>query len=188
VSERTQQPVASVEGAQPDERVPARVVLDLDRFKLLLDGLLARQPEDRARVAGEIIDLLIAMRAPGHDVAESAVILKQLDLKSLSGVIDAEGRNARKEAVETLMAMGFPHALKISPEDFEWARGDALGDWRWRSIKRAALAMAALFGGVALTLVAISTNLQKELAGVAFGGGVLAFIILIVTQREQKKP
>jgi hypothetical protein len=189
VAERIQEPLASgSDTAQPDERVPAGVVLNLDRFKVLLAGVLDRAPEDRAKVAGEIIDLLIAMRDPGHDAAEAAVILKQLDLKSFSGVIDAEGRNARKEAVETLMHMGFPHALKISPEDFEWARevvsGTPPGQ---RAARQKLVVFGTMFASMGLAIISAKLGLPSELSGVLAGASVSAFIFLIVSASNERK-
>ena len=58
----------------------------------------------------------------GNDDAEATEILLQLSLDTLTALTDKKGRNCRKEAVETLLHMGFPHALKVSPEDFEFAR------------------------------------------------------------------
>lgn len=182
MAERIQQPPAPVAEAesQPDERVPAGVVLNLDRFKLLLSSLRDRATEDRAKAAGEVIDLLIAMRDPGHDAAEAAVILQQLDLQTLSGVVDAEGRNARKEAVETLMTMGFPHALKISPEDFEWARDFVAGTPHQRARKQMAITFVAMFVCLLLAVVSGKLDWPKELTGVLAGGGLMSMLLLFV--------
>lgn len=123
MSERSRStPSVAGEAAQPDERVPERSGPDLERFKVAVAAFLSAEGEERTALAGEIVDGLIAMRAPGSDEAESALVLKALDLRSFGTLVDARGRNGRKEAVETLLAMGYPHALKLSPEDLEFAR------------------------------------------------------------------
>ncbi len=77
---------------------------------------------DRFVLAGKINALLIAMRAPGNEAAEAKAILEELDVSALDGLVDGEGRDCRKEAVETLLACGFPHALQVAPEDLQHAR------------------------------------------------------------------
>jgi hypothetical protein len=85
---------------------------------------------DRFKVAEKINSLLIAMRAPGNEAAEAKAILAELDVSSLDGLVDGHGRDCRKEAVETLLACGFPHALNVAPEDLEHMRDTAEGRQR----------------------------------------------------------
>lgn len=76
----------------------------------------------RQEAAERIVDLLIALRAPGNEAAEAKAILAALDVSQLNGLVDGKGRDCRKEAVETLLACGFPHALAVNPADLEHAR------------------------------------------------------------------
>jgi hypothetical protein len=124
VSERVGQPLAAPrsQGEQPDARVPRHAGPDLVKFKAMLEGIKTLTPDEQQASAESINDVLIAMRAPGNDAEEAALLLKELDLKSFTGLTDSRGRNCRKEAVETLMHIGFPHALQITPHDFEYAR------------------------------------------------------------------
>ena len=55
------------------------------------------------------------MRAPGNEDQEAIAVLKQLDLKTLNGLVDEKGRSCHTEAVETLLACGFPYALRVDP-------------------------------------------------------------------------
>jgi hypothetical protein len=119
-SDRTREPPRSDAGEQVDAQRPRGP--DLERFKVLLASTRNAGPEELRAVAGTINDLLVAMRSPENDHAEGAAILKQLELRSFDDLVDGRGRNCRKEAVETLMVMGFPHALAISPDDFAFAR------------------------------------------------------------------
>ena len=80
---------------------------------------------DRLAIAKKINDLLIALRAPGNEAAEAQAVLGELDVSALDGLIDGHGRDCRKEAVETLLACGFPHALKVAPDDLVHARQTA---------------------------------------------------------------
>ena len=100
----------------------APVAADPTRLYRLIDAALKAEGMDRFVAAGKLNDLLIAMRAPGDEAAEAEAILAALDVSSLDGLVDGYGRNCRKEAVETLLACGFPHALQVSPEDLAHAR------------------------------------------------------------------
>jgi hypothetical protein len=96
---------------------------------------LARAAEglDRLQVAGRINTLLIALRAPGGESAEAHAILAELDVSALDGLVDGHGRDCRKEAVETLLACGFPHALSVDPKDLAHARTTARKEEKLRS-------------------------------------------------------
>jgi hypothetical protein len=115
--ERVQPPQSGIESAEEAQvtgsRDPAR-----------LAGLIAEAQgktieRDRIAQAAQINALLIAMRAPGNEAAEAKAVLAALDLEALHGLTDARGRRCTTEAVETLIACGFPHALEVRPEDLE---------------------------------------------------------------------
>lgn len=120
MSEREQQqhagPIPEEEGERPNPGGDPKVFL-----KLVSDARGAAD-DDRARVVGELIDVLVAMRAPGNERAEAKAVLGQLDLKSLTGLVDRSGRSARAEAVQTVLTLGFPYALEVSPQDLDFAR------------------------------------------------------------------
>jgi hypothetical protein len=93
-------------GPKPHERVP----------------LLVSRARDNGEACRELIDALIAMRAPGDEADEARVVVAELDAKALDGLRDEAGRDAKAEAVETLLSLGFPHALSVSPEDLDYFR------------------------------------------------------------------
>lgn len=106
------------------QTAPAQADGDVDvrRLPHLISGARASSGADRVALAGSINAVLIAMRGPGHAEDETRVIVAALDARQLDLLVDAEGRSCRKEAVETLLASGFPHALNIGPDDLAFAR------------------------------------------------------------------
>jgi hypothetical protein len=115
----------SAEGAPEGEQAPSG-----PKPHERVAPLIARARED-ADSCKQLIDALIAMRAPGDEADEARVVLGQLDAKALDGLLDETGRDAKAEAIETLLSLGFPHALNVTPEDLAWFRGvkpQALGD------------------------------------------------------------
>jgi hypothetical protein len=118
----------------------------------------ARNDPDAAKA---LVDALVAMRAPGDEADEARVLLQHLDAKSLDGLFDETGRNAKREAVKTLLSLGFPHALNVSPEDlaeYRKTKPDELGAEVLRKDRRQlwllVLVLVAQAPLVALTLPA----------------------------------
>jgi len=94
----------------------------LDTFPDLLRALEAVPDPARPEIATRLNDVLLAMRAPGHESEESELVMEALSSKALHDVVDTRGRSCRKEAVQTMMACGFPHALLLDPDDMAFAR------------------------------------------------------------------
>ncbi|MDP3237089.1 MAG: hypothetical protein Q8N26_30145 [Myxococcales bacterium] len=94
----------------------------LDSFPELLRALNAVPDSARPDIATRLNDVLIAMRAPGDESEEAELVMEALSSKELHDVIDTRGRSCRKEAVQTMMACGFPHALMLDPDDMAFAR------------------------------------------------------------------
>lgn len=90
-------------------------------FPSLVKALAEAPPERRASIADELNELLIAMRTPGHEAEESELVLEALESEVFVHQLDRTGRSCRKEAVETVMACGFPHALLLDAEDVKFA-------------------------------------------------------------------
>jgi hypothetical protein len=135
-------------GPKPHERVPL---------------LLGRARED-AQACRELIDALIAMRAPGDEADEARVVVGALEASSLDGLRDEAGRDAKAEAVETLLSLGFPHALTVSPADLEYFRDEkphTLGGVMLKIRRSRQLTLAIAFTGQVLTGGAV-TALTKE--------------------------
>lgn len=94
----------------------------LQTFPELLDDLESAQPSQRASIADELNELLIAMREPGHEAEETELVLEALESEVFIHQVDRSGRSCRREAVETVMVCGFPHALQLDAEDVQFAR------------------------------------------------------------------
>ena len=94
----------------------------LDTFPELLRALNAVPDSARPDIATRLNDVLIAMRAPGHETEEAELVMEALSSQELHDAIDTRGRSCRKEAVQTMMACGFPHALMLDPDDMAFAR------------------------------------------------------------------
>lgn len=112
--------VGEREGARVQE--PVQPSDDPTGLTALINRWHAADDADRPEAARAINELLIEMRAPGHEAEEAKALLSALDLSRLDGAKDAQGRDCRKEAVESLIACGFPHALNLSPDDLQYAR------------------------------------------------------------------
>ncbi len=115
-------PVPEETGEQPTPGGDPR------EFLRLVSEARGASDDERARLVGELNDVLVAMRAPGNERAEAKAVLGQLDLKSLTGLVDAQGRSARAEAVQTVLTLGFPYALEVTPQDLEFARAQERSD------------------------------------------------------------
>ena len=157
--------------AMPVEEVePAAVPGGQDpaRLKVLLARASRVEEWDQKRVAGEINALLVAMRAPGNEAAEAKAVLEQLDLGALDGLVDEDGRICRAEAVETLLACGYPHALEVRPEDLDHHRAAAepASPGALLVVGLAATAILLLVGTVLVTRVAPAGATLELVGGV----------------------
>lgn len=101
-------------GTKPYQRLPSLITLAFE------------EPDRDAqrRHTTTVIDLLIAMRAPGDEPEEARLLVAHLEAKTLTALVDEKGRRAHTEAVETLLSLGFPHALNVTPEDLKRFRDD----------------------------------------------------------------
>jgi hypothetical protein len=160
----------ALQGEAPSVEVP--------RLDQLLRALPSATGDARTQIAGQINELLIAMRAPGHEDEEGRVVLRGLQLGNLTDLIDEKGRDCRAEAVETLLACGFPHALSVDPKDLEAFRGrKAIGGG---STARFLAWSGLLSAGGALTAGLITGSLSE--AGF-IGSGLFAVAIVVSIMR-----
>lgn len=169
----------------------------LDVLPELVQSMGATAAVERPALATRINEVVIAMRAPGHETEESELLLELLSTKVLNEQVDTEGRSCRKEIVETLMACGFPHALQLDPDDVRFLRS-----WRdqrpvetddelapWELIMRADRARGGLVmvAGQSLAAALGFRDLLNLPSGLAMAGvlglwlsGVIAGIVLAV--------
>ena len=146
--ERIQEAQAPAAEADAEPVPPSR---DPARLPLLISEVAVAPEADKQYLAGEINALLEAMRAPGNEAAEAKVVLSALELQSLDGLFDEKGKSCRAEAVETLLACGFPHALAVSPEELEHRNAARA------RFKRGPLALLGLGAGVVVVLIALAS-------------------------------
>lgn len=168
MSERELEPLApAVEN--PDEKA------NLVRLPKLIDGARQASQPDQTVLAQSINETLIAMRSPGHALTESSLVLEALEAHHLDGLVDSLGRACRKEAVETLLACGFPYALKVAPEDLAFARTyvqrrpEGLKDdgpeppWvsKMRNERRVAMALVVVFQAISAVMTGVFADVQS---------------------------
>ncbi len=77
-------------------------------------------------------------------------LLAQLEAGHLAGLVDSHGRSLRARAVEAVLALGYPFALEVSPEDLEHLRRDSTSGAALTPMSVAAILVAV--GGAAVTL------------------------------------
>lgn len=183
----------------PTAETPDDAAVDVRRLPHLISGARASSGTDRRALAREINQVLTAMRAPGHAEAETKVIVGALDARQLDDLYDDQGRSCRKEAVETLLAGGFPHALNVAPEDLAFARGyvgrpveaegDAEAKWK-EGLSRNRRNGAAVVGG-AQALFALLLMATRGLLGtaetIALGCGLAATGLAIAFALQEPK-
>lgn len=123
--------------------VPSLAPIDLDVPPLAEWAEAARSQygEDRERVL-LLLHSSLASLLPTKANAEAVVTL--LESGAFDDLEARDGRVTREVAVEALMALGFPHALQLHPDQLDWLRGLQRSRrrtvyWRWFA---AALAVA----------------------------------------------
>jgi len=81
--------------------------------------------QERRALAEQINEAFIRLGQRGGARQVADFLLRFLEAGALSGLADSEGRSCRGRAVEALLAMGYPYALEISPEDLEHLRNES---------------------------------------------------------------
>jgi hypothetical protein len=129
----------------------------------------ARNDPDAAKA---LVDALIEMRAPGDEADEARVLLQHLDTKSLEGLFDERGRNVKREAVKTLLSLGFPHALNVTPEDlaeYRRLKPDELGTYvQLDRSRRTRVLAGALLGNAVMLGTSIASTTGGNIALAVF--------------------
>jgi hypothetical protein len=162
----------------PRERDPARLP------ELISAAHATKLESERNDLTNRINELLIAMRAPGNESAEAKVVLEALDLEHLNGLVDPQGRSCRAEAVDTLVACGFPHALNLRPEDL--AHREEHRAQGKSSVKQWVVGMVCL-AGVLLGVLTVLGTFKLALATMLVGVPILALLIGIAVHNPSLK-
>jgi hypothetical protein len=157
---------------------PGSAPVELRRLPHLLEGARVSEGEDKRALATEINQALFAMRAAGQEEAEAKVLVAALDAHRFDGLVDSQGRSCRKEAVDTLLASGFPHALSVNHEDLVFAREWVPSVDDGPKSARRATAKKAGVAGALLTLVGQLVGALMILVGGRVGAGGGASMVL----------
>ncbi|MFP2932405.1 hypothetical protein ACLESO_46105, partial [Pyxidicoccus sp. 3LG] len=106
--------------------------LDMPLPLMVLTEQARRVPElERPEVASKLNALLAQMAAEGGDRQVADTFHRLLESGKLEGLVDTQGRSCRAAAVEALLALGFPYALEVEPEDLEHLRASGRRDLAW---------------------------------------------------------
>jgi hypothetical protein len=133
----------------------------LPQVEAELDRAAAATDADRRLIADDLNAQFSALR-PAGGRAQADALLKLLEGGRLTELVDSEGKTCRAAAAEALIAMGYPYALELSPEDLDHVRKG--GGFRSHA--------ASLVS--ALTLIAVLTGLEVVL-GASSSSGTLSF-------------
>lgn len=116
------QPVATVATVeQPKNEIAVvETSAELDAGDKLIDVLQrARRAEGAARdqLSTELNAALVLLRETTDPRGAADALLELLTKKHLKGLAASDGRSCRSVAVAQLLALGFPYALEVTPED-----------------------------------------------------------------------
>ncbi|QSQ19833.1 hypothetical protein JY651_31695 [Pyxidicoccus parkwayensis] len=78
--------------------------------------------EERPDIALKLNTVLEEMASEGGSRPVADTFHRLLETGKLEGLVDSQGRSCRAVAVESLLALGFPYALEVRPEDLEHLR------------------------------------------------------------------
>ena len=105
----------------------------------VLIGLVQRarnaEADDRVRLCDQVNQALSALPSTPDPAAAARQVLTLLDDEALHGLVDSRGAECRRAALEAVLAMGFPWALHIEPEDLDYLRRRGVHrprtNWGW---------------------------------------------------------
>lgn len=135
-------------------------------FLLAQQARRAEGPE-RQRLAADLNQLLAELTAEGGGRPEADAFHRLLEGGNLNGLVDADGRSCRATAVESLLALGFPYALEVRPEDLEHLKNAAAPGTRLQPPK------GGPFPALAVGLGALALQVVLGLLGLVPPGGLL---------------
>ncbi len=126
-----------------DAVVPSLAPVDLNVPPLAqwAQSARAQRGDDRERA---LLMLHASLTSLPPTAANAEAVVTLLESGAFDDLEARDGRVTREVAVEALMALGFPHALQLHPDQLDWLRGLQRSRrrtvyWRWFA---AALAVA----------------------------------------------
>lgn len=94
-----------------------------EQLEALLQEIAGGGAEGRT-AAGRLPDVLkVLVRQPTPETAE--YLRGLLEAGTLDGLHDAQGRPCRAAVIQAQIALGFPYALEVNPDDLVWLRAHA---------------------------------------------------------------
>jgi hypothetical protein len=116
--------------------------------QLLVQQAQAARGAERGALAARINHQLEALASGGGSREVADLLHQLLEGGQLTGLEEPEGRTCRAVAVEALLALGFPYALEVRPEDLEHLRRRARvpSDLPWLPAAAAGSLGAGLLG------------------------------------------
>jgi hypothetical protein len=165
--------------------VPGAVVLPeapsgpaLAEAESLIRQIRSGTDEDPTALVDRLHRCLTDMTAQGGPRAAADFLLRQLESASLAQLEDRRGRSTRAAAVRALLALGYPYALEVSPEDLGYLRAEDARRGPWTGPAAGAVVVAG--AGANVILATLFPHLSEAGAlplglGSLLGGLLAAF-------------
>jgi hypothetical protein len=166
-------PRATQEIPEADLR-SAPLVTDAER---LIEQARGALPVDQQALAEHINRCFEQMAERGGSRATADFILRQLDGGRLADLVDGAQRSSRAVAAQALLALGYPYALELSPEDLDHLRRE---EQRARRPSVAPFIVGAVAAASSVSMASYSaggawTGAGALAAGLCAGGALLSW-------------
>ena len=104
--------------------------------------------DERLELATKLNELMRGAPAETEREARAQFLLERLDDEAFHDLYDSDGVSCRAVAVEAVLALGFPWALHLEPDDLDYLRTvkpTRLAPSGWRAMAVVTGVLAALF-------------------------------------------
>lgn len=134
-----------------EEVVPSLAPMDQPVASIELEALVARAREPGAdgRAAHAALHAALSTLAPSE--AHGRALLKLLDDGAFNDLVADDGSLTRELAVEALLRLGYPWALRVHPDELAWYRASVFD----RKRNRRLLILLSILGAELLALAAL---------------------------------
>jgi len=144
----------------------------LERLPVLLQRADAAASGDARRAATAELNVALGQMARYPSRPAADLLLRMLDQGALKDLQDAEGLTARAAATAAVLAMGYPYALEISPDDLDHLRA------RSAAIRGPGGAVGALMMmGVTSLIAAVQLATEPGVQGLGSAVGLLVVMM-----------
>lgn len=163
-------PTAALE-PQPSALADARAAPWVERAEELIRKARAADPWEQPGFADELNQCFEALEEHKGARATTDFLVKQLESGALTGLSDSAGRTARAGAVRALLALGYPFALEVSPEDLQHYRGEE-SRRRRRALPLGLYAVVPLLASFGVSFFSSGGALRTAELELSLGGAV----------------